>query len=145
MKRLTIVLLTSLFVVLSFASSYANGVKTDWGRFSKSVNQALKSDHEGLKLAALGLVIRYADHIQVNDARKDIRNIFLRHENPKVRQLALVALNAIHNDSDLDFLLNQREHEQNAAIKNHITWILLESGSLKMLSKNQWMAATIVQ
>lgn len=118
MKRIigiTIVLVLGIMLI-AWSNGTAQVAKTNWDAFSKNLVKAIASDNEGLQLSAMGMIIRYSDSLDVDDAVFDIVRIFRNHKNPRVRRLALVTLHKIQNDWSMYFLQRNRKFETDPAI-----------------------------
>lgn len=72
--------------------------KTDWKTFSKNLVIALKSGNTGLQVSAMQLVIKWDKKVNVSAAALDLVKLYRKHENEKVRQIALVTINTMNND-----------------------------------------------
>jgi hypothetical protein len=119
MKRLivlTTILMVSLFS-MAWAEEGAQVEKVDWQAFSKNLVKAIATPNEGLQQSAMTKIIRYGDKLDVNDAAFDMFRIFRTHRNPKVRQLALVALHKIQNKRIMYYLKRNRKFEGNETIR----------------------------
>ena len=109
----------------------ANGVaqeekKVDWDMFSVNLIWGLTSDNEGLKRSALRYIIKYADSLSVNEMSSNIYEVFRSHEDAKVRQLALVALNKLNCIWCLKNLVDDIYDETDPIIRHQIATILKE-------------------
>ncbi|MBD3224620.1 MAG: hypothetical protein GF313_07815 [Caldithrix sp.] len=139
MKRLTLTLLTSFFLVFFSATFLQAGEsaesKVNWDQYSKRLVQAVKSDNEGLKHSAMRMIVRYADKVNASAARYAVMDEFLNSDDTSVRRLALVTLDAINNPFDLGYLERQLKFEKNPTIKRHIAGVLVANGRAKVYPK----------
>lgn len=99
------------------AAANAQERTVNWDAFSKNLVRAIQHGNEGLQQSAMCMIIRYGDNLNVKDARFDIVRIFRSHKNPKVRQLALVALYKIQDPWAMYFLSRNIRFEKDEAIK----------------------------
>lgn len=120
MKKLVIV---SLVLALSLVFSNASA-SDEWNTFSDNLVQALRSDNDGLKASAMQMIIKHEGKVWVHDAAYDVYVIFKEHENPKMRQLALVALYKMQNDWFLESIKDDFEEETNPAIRHQLLAIM---------------------
>jgi len=63
------------------------------------------------------LIIQYGDKLEVNDAVFNIMRVFRFHKDPKVRQLALIALHKTGNNWAIDYLKRNLKFEKDERIK----------------------------
>lgn len=121
---LFIILMLGMFSLSSVQAQTPANV--NWEAYSKSLVKALKSDNEGVKLSAMQQVIRYSDHVNVIAARFDVMDMFLEHDNQKVRLLALATLHKINNKLDMGLLERQFRFEEDALIQRQIAAVLID-------------------
>jgi hypothetical protein len=114
MKRFILILFAG-FLLLGFV--YSQEQTTDWQRFSVNLVNAFKIPNDGLHQSAMGMIIRYADKLDVDDAVFDIVRIFRSHKDSRVRQLALVTLHKMQNEWAMDFLKRHQKYEKNETIR----------------------------
>lgn len=100
--------------------------KGQWEAFSKNLVVALKSEHDGLKVAAMGMVIRYSDQVKVNDAVFDVMSIYRTHDDPNMRRMALVALGEMNNDWAIGFLERAVQFEKSDMLRRTIKAVVAE-------------------
>jgi len=119
MKRLIGILLASFIILFLFCNIGYTGESQDvnWEAFGKNLVKAIQSDNEGLQQSAMCMIIRYADHLNVKDARFDIVRIFRSHKNPRVRQLAMVTLYQMKDDWAMYFLKRNIQFEKDECIR----------------------------
>jgi len=129
--NLTALMVLVFCLVLTFDALWAQEAeKIDWNAYSKNLVMAVKSNNDGLKYSAMQQIIRYAENLNVSQARYEIMDVFLKSENIKVRQLALVALSKINHPLDLGLLERQINFEENEVVKKQIAAVLVESGRM---------------
>lgn len=118
MKRFISILLASFVVLLLLCNtSYGQEPQNvNWEAFGKNLVKAIQSDNEGLQQSAMCMIIRYADYLNVKDARFDIVRIFRSHKNPRVRQLAMVTLYQMKDGWAMYFLKRNIKFEKDECI-----------------------------
>jgi HEAT repeat protein len=92
-------------------------MKIDWEKYSKNLVKALQSDNPGLKHSAILRVIQSAESLKVSEARYELMHIFRSDQNPKVRQLALIALHKINDKWAMRFLSDNLKYEKDEGIR----------------------------
>ena len=109
----------ALVLVITFSFSVANAQTQDvnWEAFSKNLVKALKSDNEGLQLSAMGMIVRYGDQLDVDEAVFDIVRVFRLHDNSRVRILAMVTLHKMQNEWAMYYLKRNMEFESDECVK----------------------------
>ena len=85
--------------------------------FSKNLVNALKSDHEGLKAAAMGMVIRYGDQVNVKEAVIDVMHVYREHESESMRRLAIVTLGQMNSNMAIAYLERALQFEKTPALR----------------------------
>lgn len=95
-----------------------------WKLFSKNLVQAIQSDTEGLKLAALQMVIRYGELVDVDAAVFDVVRLYRNHDDLHVRQMAVVTLGAMKHGWAMDFLTRSARFEQDPVLQKTIRAVL---------------------
>lgn len=123
MKKLLFTLILSVIILLPASLSFAQA-DNQWRAFSQNLINALNSGNEGLQISAMQLVIKHADKVWVHEAAYSIYQIFCNHENPRVRQLALVTLYNINNSWALQCLCQDVKKETNPTIKHQMLAII---------------------
>lgn len=88
-----------------------------WEAFSTNLVAALQSDMDGVKSAAMQMVIRYGDQVNVDKALFDVVRIYRDHENDNMRRMAVVALGAMDNAWGLDFLERSQRFEKSPKVQ----------------------------
>lgn len=109
-------LLTILLINVSLSLGDSGDGNGKWNVFSKNIVKAIKSPNEGLRLSAMGMIIRYGDSLNVEDAVYDIMRLFRSHKDVRVRRLALVTLHKIQNKWVIYFLKRNQKFEKNEGI-----------------------------
>ncbi len=120
-----------IIVTLSITGLFA-GEKSEayWNKFSKNLVHALKSENTGVKQSAMQMVIRFKDHVDVDEARFAVMDVFKKSNNRQERQLALMTLYAIGHTLDMGYLERYVSFEEDAVVKRQIAAILVTKGRL---------------
>ena len=100
--------------------------KVHWDAFGKNLVRALASEHEGLKLGAMRLVIQYANRIDVDAAKFDLMRLYRDHKDDRVRRMAVVALGRIENGWAMGFFQRAQHFEQSESVLNTMRHVLAE-------------------
>ena len=116
----------SLLAMTLIVNGFAQEEKVDWDMFSVNLIWGLTSGNDGLERSALRFIIKYSDSLNVNEMSSNIYEIFSSHEDPKVRQLALVALNKLNCMWCLKNLVDDIYKETDPIIRHQIATILNE-------------------
>ena len=136
----TTVLTVALLLVASMAQVQANPVLIDemqeiaalnnnattfveqgkWDAFSENLVIAIQSEYDGVKSAALGMIIRYGDQLHVERAVFDVMKIYRNHDNEKMQRMALVALGQMNNDWAINFLERAERFEKSPVLRQTI-------------------------
>jgi hypothetical protein len=126
MKKLVLYLNIAVLICLlvGINTSNAQERQVNWKAFSKNLVMALGTTNTGLQLSAMGMIIRYGDNLQVNDAVFDIMRIYRLNKDPQVRILALVALHKIQNDWAMYSLKSNMRFESDERVKRFCTIVL---------------------
>lgn len=126
MKKLFFIWLVVLFTVSLLAATNANAQdrQVNWEAFSKNLVVALGSDNEGLQLSAMGMVIRYADQLDVKDAAWDVLKVFKTSKDRRIRRLAMVTLYHIKHDNAMYHLKRLLAFEGEEGIREHLGTIV---------------------
>ncbi len=95
-----------------------------WQGFSENLIVALKSDHDGLKVAAMGMVIRFGAKVNVQEAVFDVMRIYRNHPNEKMRRMALVALGQMESSWAIGFLTRAEQFEKSPALHHTLTAVV---------------------
>ena len=91
--------------------------ETQLEMFSKNLVNTLKSDHDGLKAAAMGMVIRYGDQVDVKDAVIDVMHIYRTHESESMRRLAVVTLGSMNSNMAIRYLERAEQFEDSPVLR----------------------------
>ncbi len=119
-------LLTILLINVSLSLGDSRAGKGKWDVFSKNIVKAIKSPNEGLRFSAMGMIIRYGDSLNVEDAVFDIMRLFRSHKDVRVRRLALVTLHKIQNKWIIYFLERNQNFEKNEGILRQSRFIVYD-------------------
>jgi hypothetical protein len=125
MRRLSTVIIP-LLAILVFTNGFAQEQKSEWEQLSDGLIWGLNSGNEGLERSAMCFIIKYADSLAVNQVASNIYQIYSSHENPKVRQLALIAIYKMNNVFYLKNLVDDFYGETDPIIRHQIATILKE-------------------
>ena len=123
-----------LLVIASQISAAYDPPQTDedWSILNKRIINDLNSQDIEDKIYGLKQIIHYGRQLDVESAKYDILVIFLTNENPKYRQLALLALYHICNCEDIELISKQLKVENDPQIRQRIQAIIRE----RELNKN---------
>ncbi|HMB89600.1 MAG TPA: hypothetical protein VKP65_02055 [Rhodothermales bacterium] len=88
-----------------------------WEAFNTNLVAALQSDMDGVKSAAMQMVIRYGDQVNVDKALFDVVRIYRDHDNDNMRRMAVVALGAMNHPWGLDFLERSQRFEKSPKVQ----------------------------
>ena len=134
MRRIKLFWVIVVLFGVAFSWSSVNGQHADrtklikgtnWNAFSKNLVVALKTDNLGLQISAMQHIIHWADHLKVGEAAPVLIRLYRNHENVRVRQIALVTINAINNDWAKGIVKRDIAFEESARIKKMMYAILL--------------------
>ena len=95
-----------------------------WDAFSENLFVSLQSEYDGVKSAALGMIIRYGDQLDMNEAVFDVMKIYRNHENEKMQRMALVALGQMNNDWAIEFLERAHRFEDSQVLRQTIRAVI---------------------
>jgi hypothetical protein len=123
LQRSVFILLTILFV-FSLNLANAQDHEVNWEAFSKNLVKALATDNEGLQLSAMGMIIRYSDRLDVDDAVFDIIRVYRLNKNHRIRILAMITLHKIQNDWAMYYLRRSMEFETDERVQKQCFRIL---------------------
>ena len=125
MKRNMIIFAILVFsCILIFSHVSFAQQKVDWDMFSKNLVKALKTPNTGLQVSAMQKVITYADKLDISDAALALVRLYRNHKDERVRQLALVAINATNNDWAAGIVKRDYNFEKSAKIKRVMAAII---------------------
>jgi len=99
----------------------------DWAAYSDRISDALASDHDGLREAALRMTVLHGQNLTL-DRRDTIEmvRLFRDHENARMRRLAVVALNAADDHWGMDMLARSYRFEDDPNVHYQIAAVLLD-------------------
>lgn len=109
------------------ASARSANSKVDWTQFSTNLVEALQSSHDGLQQAAMRLVIRHGDNLDVAAAVFDVMRIYRNGDKENLRRMAVVTLANMNSDWALEFLKRSVRFERSKNIRKTIQAVLAES------------------
>ncbi|OGB60352.1 MAG: hypothetical protein A2Y94_01160 [Caldithrix sp. RBG_13_44_9] len=135
MLYVNIAVLIGLLVGIN--NSFAQERQVNWEAFSKNLVMALGTTNTGLQLSAMGMIIRYSDKLQVDDAVFDIMRIYRLNKDPQVRILALVALHKIQNEWSMYCLKSNMKFETDERVKQMCSFVLNDYYTQKDRAKHQ--------
>lgn len=106
----------------SFAAAATDApAATDWSAFSDQVRAALASDHDGFRAAALRMVIRHGNRLDVGTARFEAMRIYRNHDDENMRMLAAQALSRIDAPGNTGYLALAAEYERAPRLRALLT------------------------
>lgn len=88
-----------------------------WEAFSENLVRSLQSEYDGVKSAALGMIIRYGNQLDVDEAVFDVVGIYRTHENEKMKRMALVALGNMENEWAIEFMERAQRFEDSPVLQ----------------------------
>ncbi|QXD16634.1 hypothetical protein GQ464_006750 [Rhodocaloribacter litoris] len=94
--------------------------KARWDVFSKRLVEALHTKHDGLREAAMRLIIQYGDRVDVKDAVFDVMRLYRDHDDENLRRMAIVTLGSMKSNWAISFLRLSEEYEKSPALKQTI-------------------------
>ena len=97
-----------------------------WDAFSNNLVSALKSEHDGLKAAAMQMIIRYNNQLEVQDGVFDVVTIYRTHEDMSMRRMALVTLGQMESDWAIGFLERADQFEQSPMLKQTLRAVVAQ-------------------
>ncbi|MDX1546633.1 MAG: HEAT repeat domain-containing protein [Rhodothermales bacterium] len=95
-----------------------------WDAFGDRLVQALRDDHDGVRVAAMQLVIRYGDQVDVRRAVNDVLHLYREHDDDDVRRMAVVALGQMNSGRAIGVLRLSEDFEKNEAVQRTIRAVL---------------------
>lgn len=99
----------------------------EWADYADRVSDALYSENAGIRECALRMTVLYADQLAVDRLDVfEIARIYRNDPDPRMRRLAVVALNAVDDDWGMDLLARSYRFETVKPIKYTIAASLLE-------------------
>lgn len=99
----------------------------DWAAYSDRISDALASDHDGLREAALRMTVLHGQNLTL-DRRDTIEmvRVFRDHKNAQMRRLAVVALNAADDHWGIEMLARSYRFENDRNVHYQIAAVLLD-------------------
>lgn len=97
-----------------------------WETFSSNLVAALQSDMDGLRSAAMQMIIRYGDQVDVDEAVFDVVRIYRDHDNDHMRRMAVVALGAMNHPWGLDFLQRSQRFEKSPTVQHTLNAVVAQ-------------------
>ena len=134
MKVIRIVLIMGFLFILS-ENAFTQERRVNWDSFSINLVKALSTKNDGLQQSAMGLIIRYADSLDVRDAAGDIVNIYVHSKDQNFRRLAMVTLFYTNNKWAMGVLNRSLKYEKNETLKNHGRFIVAAYYKPELLAK----------
>lgn len=100
---------------------------TEWVAYSNRISDALASDIDGLREAALRMTVLYGDQLSLDrrDTFEMVR-VFREHKNNRMRRLAVVALNEQDDDWGMEMLARSYRFEKDPGVRYQIAAVLLD-------------------
>jgi len=99
----------------------------DWKSYGERLTEALESENAGVQQSALRLAAYYGDRLQMGRrAAISAVRLYRDDRDPKVRQMAVVALARINHPWGIDFLTRSLEFEDSTDIERTIRHALQE-------------------
>lgn len=95
-----------------------------WQHFSKNLVHALQSDNEGVRQAAMRLVIQHGSQVQVEGAVFDVVRIYRNHTDDNMRRMAVVTLSKMQDPWAMDFLKRSVSYEKSPVVRQTIQAVL---------------------
>ena len=106
------------------AETYVEAGK--WEAFSHNLEVSLQSEYDGVKSAALGMIIRYGNQLDMENAVFDVVGIYRNHENEQMQRMALVALGQMENDWAIEFLERAHRFEDSQVLRQTIRAVITD-------------------
>ena len=116
--------LITVILVLSLNQANAQERDVNWDAFSKNLVKALATDNEGLQLSAMGMIIRYGENLDVDEAVFDIIRIYRLNKNHRIRILAMISLHKMQNDWAMYYLRRSMQFESDERVQKQCCRIL---------------------
>ena len=139
MKKLMLFVNIAVLIglLVGINNSYAQERQINWEAFSKNLVMALGTTNTGLQLSAMGMIIRYSDKLQVEDAVFDVMRIYRLNKDPQVRILALVTLHKIQNNWSMYCLKSNLKFETDERVKKLCSFVLNDYYAQKDRAKDK--------
>lgn len=97
-----------------------------WAAFNKNLVHALQSDIDGVQLAAVQLVIKYGDQVDVDDAVFDVVRLYRDNADDDVRRMAVVALGKMQHPWAMDLLKRSLRFEKTPTVRKTLHAVVAE-------------------
>ena len=97
-----------------------------WDAFSKNLVTALKSEHDGLKAAAMQMIIRYNNQVDVEAGVHDVMTVYRTHDDLSMRRMALVALGQMESEWAIGFLERADRFEKSPVLQQTLRAVVAE-------------------
>lgn len=97
-----------------------------WETFSSNLVAALQSDMDGVKVAAMQMVIRHGAQVNVDAAVFDVVRIYRNHDNDNMRRMAVVTLGAMDHPWGLDFLQRSQRFEKSPTVQHTLNAVVAQ-------------------
>lgn len=101
--------------------------EAQWKDYSKHLETALASDHDGLRQGAMRMIIHYGPNLTIGrEAIFDLVRVYRNHAQERMRRMAVVALGQTRDTWAMDFLTRSARYEKSAAVRHTIYAVLAE-------------------
>lgn len=97
-----------------------------WEAFSENLVLSLQSEYDGVKSAALGMIIRYGNQLDVDEAVFDVVGIYRNHDNENMQRMALVALGNMENNWAINFLERAQRFEESPVLQQTMKAVIAD-------------------
>jgi len=97
-----------------------------WEAFSENLALSLQSEYDGVKSAALGMIIRYGNQLDMEQSVFDVMKIYRNHDNESMQRMALVALGQMENDWAIEFLERAHRFEDSPVLQQTIKAVVAD-------------------
>ena len=118
------------FDIESLRNEVEDYQQLDWENLSKSLIEKMAAeDFETKRLAMRHIILYgylYGDQLKVDETVFDLLNIYNTNKNPKVRQLAIVALHSIGNKWAMKNLCESLKYETDENLKRFMAYCLYD-------------------
>ena len=102
-----------------------------WDAFSDNLTHALKMDNDGVRMAAMQLVIRHGANVDVKDAIFDVVRVYRGHEDDNMRRLAVVTLGQMQSPWAIGFLRLSEDYETSDTVRQTIRAVVADHKAAK--------------
>jgi len=104
--------------------------KIDWVGLSHNLTEKITADDPQIQRLAMREIILYNylsnNTLDIDETVFDLINIYETNEDPKVRQLAVVALHSIGNDWSMNYLCENIKFEKDEKLKKFMAYCLCD-------------------